>query len=48
MPVIPGLRKLRLENCEFEGSLGSRVRPCLQKQYIIKGKQTKKEIEVAM
>jgi hypothetical protein len=31
MPVIPGLRRLRLENLEFKAILGYIVRSCLRK-----------------
>jgi hypothetical protein len=29
--VIPALRRLRQENCEFKSSLGYIARPCLKK-----------------
>jgi hypothetical protein len=31
MPVIPVLRRLRQENCEFDVNLGNIVRLCLKK-----------------
>lgn len=30
-PTIPALRRLRQEDCEFEASLSSTVRPCLKR-----------------
>jgi hypothetical protein len=32
MPVIPALRRLRQEECEFQVSLGYMVRPCLKEK----------------
>jgi hypothetical protein len=32
MPVIPALRKLRKEDCEFKASMGYIARPCLKTQ----------------
>jgi hypothetical protein len=34
MPIIPVLRKLRWEDCEFEASLSYIVRHCLKKTQI--------------
>jgi hypothetical protein len=39
MPMIPVLRRLRKEDCEFEASLGNTERPCLKKK-----KKRKKEV----
>jgi hypothetical protein len=36
--VIPALRRLRQEACEFEVSLGYIARPCLKKELQIVGK----------
>jgi hypothetical protein len=30
MPIIPVLKRLRQEECEFETSLGCTVRPCVK------------------
>jgi hypothetical protein len=35
MPTIPALRNLRLEDREFETSLGYKARLCLKKQVIL-------------
>jgi hypothetical protein len=44
MPGIPGLRRLRQEDCEFEVSLDSIVRLCLKKKkQILKKKILRKE-----
>jgi hypothetical protein len=37
--MIPVLRRLRKEDCEFEASLGNTERPCLKKK-----KKRKKEV----
>jgi hypothetical protein len=39
-PVVPALRRLRQENCEFQASLDYIVKPCLKKN---KTNKTKKK-----
>jgi hypothetical protein len=41
MPVIPILRRLRQEDCEFEGSLCYTMEPCLKKRR--RGKEEEEE-----
>jgi hypothetical protein len=42
LPVIPALRRLRLEDCEVQSSLGYIVKPCLKTPKKTKQNQTQK------